>query len=93
VPVAAFLTRDFRCLYRYVEYPAVYHKDPLAAAMQARATRPGDTQAQAFARFIEDWGALQQSPFFAIWTSATVNEILATLYERVLTGEPSPEAR
>ena len=84
VPVAAFFTQDFRYVHHYVEYPAIYHKDRLAAAMQARALRPGDTREQTFARFIEDWGALQRSPLFAIWTSATVNEIVSALYERVL---------
>src|SRR5262249_35376426 len=37
IPVVAFFTRDFELLYRYIEYPAIYHKDRLAGAMQAAA--------------------------------------------------------
>ncbi len=84
VPVAAFFTRDFRYLCHYIEYPAIYHKDPLAEAMQARVR--AHESPERWARFIEDWGALQQSPFFAIWAGATVDEIISALYERILVG-------
>jgi len=85
VPVAAFFTRDFRYLYHYLEFPAIYHKERLAAAMQV--ARPGErTREETWERFIRDWGALQQGPFFAIWTSATVDEILSALYERIVVG-------
>ena len=39
VPVAVFFTKDFEPLYRYIEFPAVYHKMRIAEAMQA--ARPG----------------------------------------------------
>jgi hypothetical protein len=78
VPVAAFFTREWRYLYHYVELPAVYRKERIAAAMQAHAAT--------FARFIEDWGAFQRSPLFAIVASAAIAEILAALYERVVIG-------
>ena len=84
VPVAAFFTRDMRCLYRYVEYPALYRKERLAAAMQA--ARPGETREQAWERFIRDWGALQQSPFFLIWASAAIDEIISALHARIVAG-------
>jgi hypothetical protein len=45
----------------YTEFPALYHKERLAAAMQA--ARPGETREQAWERFLGDWGALQRSPF------------------------------
>ena len=32
VPVAVFFDRDFTELYRYIEYPAIYHKDRVLAA-------------------------------------------------------------
>jgi hypothetical protein len=84
VPVAAFYTRDFEHLYHYVEYPAIYHKDRLAAAMQvARAT---ESREQAWERFIRDWGAMQESPFFTLWASAAVDEILSALHQRLLVG-------
>ena len=85
VPVAAFFTRDMRHLYTYFEYPAIYHKERLAAAMQV--PRPGESREQAWPRFIRDWGALQHSPFFFIWASAAIDEILSALHERIITGE------
>ena len=86
VPVAVFLTDDFRTLYRYVEYPAIYHKDRLWDAMQARAASPRDGAQQARERFLREWGMLQQSPFFDVWTAAAADEIIAGLYEaRLLT--------
>jgi thioredoxin family protein len=86
VPVAAFFTRDMRHLYTYAEYPAIHHKERLAAALQV--PRPGETREQAWPRFIRDWGALQQSPFFFIWASAAIDEILSSLHERIVTREP-----
>ena len=87
VPVAAFFTSDWRCLYRYIEFPAIYHKERLFTAMQV--ARPGETREQAWARFVRDWGALQQSPFFLMWASATIDEILAALHERIVVGPPA----
>jgi Thioredoxin len=87
VPVAAFFTRDWRCLYRYIEFPAIYHKERLFTAMQV--ARPGETREQAWERFLRDWGALQQSPFFLMWASAAIDEILAALHERIVVGPPA----
>ncbi len=87
VPVAAFFTRDWRCLYRYIEFPAIYHKERLFTAMQV--PRPGETREQAWPRFITDWGALQQSPFYLLWASAAIDEILAALHERIVAGPPT----
>ena len=84
VPVAVFFTRDLDYLYHYVELPAIYHKERLYTAMQV--ARPGETPDQAWDRFIGDWGALQESPFFPLWASAAVDEILSALHERVVIG-------
>jgi len=84
VPVAIFLTRDFRVIYRYVEFPAIYHKMRLAEAMQV--ARPGENREQAWERFIGDWGALQESPFFPMWASAAIDEMLSALHERLVVG-------
>jgi Thioredoxin len=84
VPVAAFFTKDWRCLYRYIEFPAIYHKERLFTAMQV--PRPGETREQAWPRFIADWGALQQSPFYMLWASAAIDEILAALHEHLVAG-------
>ena len=89
VPVAVFYTRDLRYLHHYIEFPAIYHKERIAAAMQARS--PGETREQKWENFIRDWGALQQGPFFPLWASATVDEILSALYERIVVGRPSTD--
>jgi hypothetical protein len=85
VPVAAFFTRKFEYLYHYSEFPRLYHKERLAGAMQV--PRPGETKAEAWPRFIRDWGALQQSPFWWMWASAGIDEILSALHERQLVKE------
>jgi hypothetical protein len=83
IPVVAFYTRDLEYLYHYTELPALYPKERLAAAMQV--ARPGETREQAWERFIRDWGAMQQSPFFRLWAGAAIDEMLSALYERHLT--------
>lgn len=84
IPVVAFFTGDWRYLCHYLEYPAIYHKERLATAMQV--ARPGESREQAWDRFIEDWGALQRSPFFPLWAGAAVDEMLSALHERLAVG-------
>lgn len=84
VPVAVFLTQDFRVIYRYVEFPAIYHKMRLAEAMQV--AKPGENREQAWDRFLGDWRALQMSPFFPLWASAAIDEMLSALHERLVVG-------
>jgi hypothetical protein len=90
VPVAAFLTKELAALYSYFEFPAIYHKDRLAGAMQV--ARPGENREQAWERFIRDWGALQGSPFFPMWASAAVDEMLSALHERIVVGASAASA-
>lgn len=33
---------------------------------------------------MREWGAMQRSPFFKLWASAAVDEMLSALYERML---------
>jgi hypothetical protein len=88
VPVAVFYTDDRRYLYHYTEFPAIYHKERLASAMQV--AKAGETtREQAWGRFIRDWGALQESPFYTLWTGAAVDEILSALHERIVVGSPA----
>ena len=85
VPVAAFYTRDDELLYRYIEFPALYPKMRLAALLQR--PRAGESsKEETWERFLHDWGAVQQGPFFAMWAAATVDEILTELYLRVVAG-------
>jgi hypothetical protein len=88
VPVAVFLTTALEALHRYVELPAIYHKMRLAAAMQV--AKPGENREEAWARFIRDWGALQASPpYFPMWASAAVDEMVSALHERLVVGPRS----
>jgi hypothetical protein len=81
VPVAVFYTKDLQELHRYIEYPAIYHKDRIRGHQQA--ARPGETEAQTRDRGQREFVALQGSPFFDVWASAGIDEILSALYERL----------
>ena len=85
IPVAAFFTRDFRFLYRYVEYPAIYEKDRVVYG-HIRVPRAGETPEETRQRVDSEFGALQQSPFFRLWACAAVDEMLSALHRRVLLG-------
>ncbi len=71
IPVAVFFTREFVELYRYVEYPAIYHKDHLFGHVRST----GGSIA-----------ALLDSPFFDVWAHAALAEILSALHERLVTS-------
>jgi hypothetical protein len=71
VPVAVFYASDFTELYRYIEYPAIYHK----ARVIGHLRKTGG-----------DIGALLSSPFFDVWAHAGIDEILSALHERVVVG-------
>ena len=84
VPVAVFYTKDFQELHRYLEYPAIYHKDLIRGRQQS--ARAGEGEAQAKERAAGEFQALQNSPFFDVWASAAVDEILSALHERIVVG-------
>jgi len=83
VPVAVFFTRDFVELYRYVEYPAIYHKDRVIGHL--RAARSGESDAEAKTRGGRDIATLLDSPFFDVWAHAAIAEIISALHERLVT--------
>jgi len=85
LPVAVFYTRDFRELHRYIEYPAIYHKDTIRGHQQA--ARPGESEAQAKESSAREFTALQASPFFDLWAAAGADEILSALHEKLLLGK------
>ena len=85
IPVAVFYTKDFQELYRYIEYPAIYHKDMIRGHQQA--ARPGETEEQTKERGAREFVALQGSPFFDLWASAGIDEILSALYEKLVVGD------
>ena len=85
VPVVVIYTKDLRELHRYIEFPAIYHKDYIRGFMQT--ARSGETKEQARERDRREFLELQGSPFFDVWASAAIDEILAALYEK-LTVKP-----
>jgi len=80
VPVVVVYTKDFQELHRYFEYPAIYHKDRIRGHQQA--ARSAESPEQARDRGMREFAAMQISPFFDLWASAAVDEILSALYER-----------
>src|SRR3989442_5273218 len=81
VPVVVIYTKDFRELHRYIEYPAIYHKDYIRGYQQS--ARPGETEAQTKERGQREFVAMQGSPFFDLWASAGIDEILSALFEKL----------
>ena len=81
LPVVVIYTKDLRELHRYIEFPAIYHKDYIRGYMQA--ARAGESEAQTKERGQREFVALQGSPFFDVWASAGIDEILAALYEKL----------
>ncbi len=84
IPIVAFYTRGMEPLYHYTEYPAIYHKDSVVGSI--RAPRGGESKEQAQERGNRDFMELQGSPFFRVWASAGVDEMLSMLHERLRVG-------
>jgi hypothetical protein len=82
IPVAVFFTEDFAELYRYIEFPAIYHKERVIGHL--RAPRGGESEDEAKARGGRDIATLLDSPFFDVWAQAGIAEILSALHERVV---------
>jgi hypothetical protein len=84
VPVVVVYTKDFQERHRYIEYPAIYHKDRIRAHQQA--ARSGESAEQAKERGMREFAAMQASAFFDLWGAAGVDEILSALYEKRVVG-------
>jgi len=84
LPVAVVFTKDFKELYRYIEFPSIYRKDWVRARQNA--PRAGESAEQAKERAAKDFLAMQNSPFFDLWASAGIDEILSGLHERIVFG-------
>jgi Thioredoxin len=79
LPAVGVYTKDFALLCRYLEYPAMYHKDRIRGHQYA--ARPGETTEQGRERGMREFTTLQSSPFFDLWASAAIDEILSALHE------------
>lgn len=84
VPAVGVYTKDFQELCRYLEYPAIYHKDRVRGHQQA--ARAGESPEQARDRGMKEFVAMQASPFFDLWASAGIDEILSAIYEKRVLG-------
>ena len=84
IPIAAFFTKDFRHLYTYVEFPAIYHKDRVRGAINV--PKPGESKEQTAERSLRDFFAFQETPFFKIYATAAADEIISMLHERLRVG-------
>src|SRR5204863_112254 len=60
------------------------HKDRLRGHQQV--ARPGETEEQRKERDGREFLAMQRSPFFDIWASAGIDEILSALHEKRVLG-------
>jgi hypothetical protein len=81
VPAVGVYTRDFQELARYIEYPSIYHKDRIRTYQQG--LRAGESDAEAGARGMREFAAMQASPFFDLWASVAVDEIISAIYEKL----------
>jgi hypothetical protein len=81
VPAVGLYTRDFCELCRYIEYPSIYHKDRVRSYQQA--ARVGESDAQASERGMREFAAMQISPFWDLWASVAIDEILSAIYEKL----------
>jgi thiol-disulfide isomerase/thioredoxin len=84
VPVVVIYTKGFQELCRYIEYPAIYHKDRIRAHQQA--ARAGESAEQARERGMREFAAMQAGSFFDLWAAAGIDEILSALYEKRVVG-------
>ena len=80
LPAVGIYTKDFTLLHRYLEYPVIYRKDLVRGHMQK--ARAGESEDQRKARDAKEFLTMQQSPFFELWASAGIDEILSALYEQ-----------
>jgi hypothetical protein len=86
IPVCAFYNSDLEYVYHFTEYAAIYDKDRVVVE-HIRASRPGESEEQTRSRSNREFNALIDSPFWGIWTSATVDEIISALHRKAVLGE------
>jgi len=84
IPVAAFFTKEFQHLYTYTEFPQIYRKDRVRPALATQ--KPGESKEEFAKRNLSEFFAFQQSPFFRLYATAAVDEIIAMLHERLRVG-------
>ncbi|MGE3911160.1 MAG: hypothetical protein AB7K36_17510, partial [Chloroflexota bacterium] len=81
----AFYTSNFDYLYHFTEYAAIYDKERVVV-QNIRAPKSGESPAETRERAEREFGAVQQSPFWRIWTSAAVDEMISALHRKLVLG-------
>ena len=85
IPVCAFYTSELGYLYHFTEYAASYDKERVVV-QNIRAPKPGERPDETRARADREFGELQRSPFWRIWASAAVDEIVSALHRKIVLG-------
>jgi Thioredoxin len=85
IPVCAFYTDELEYLYHFTEYAAIYDKERVVV-QNIRAPRPGESAEETRARADREFGEVQRSPFWRIWASAAVDEIISALHRKLVLG-------
>jgi hypothetical protein len=85
IPVCAFYTQELEYLYHFTEYAAIYDKQRVVVE-NIRAPKPGESPDETRARADRVFGELQRSPFFKVWDSAAVDEIISALHRKAVLG-------
>jgi hypothetical protein len=85
IPICAFFTKDLEYLYHFTEYAALYDKERVVV-QNIRAPKPGEAPEETRTRADREFGAVQRSPFWRIWQSAAVDEIVSALHRKMVLG-------
>src|SRR4051794_2410590 len=85
IPICAFYTSGLEHLYTFKEYAAIYDKERVVV-QNIRAPKPGESPDETRVRADREFGALQQLPFWRVWASATVDEIISALHRKHVLG-------
>ena len=64
----------------------VAHFEIIPVRTSAEAARAGESPEQARERGMKEFAAMQASPFFDLWASAAIDEILSAIYEKRVLG-------
>ena len=83
---APFTRATWKYPYHFTEYAAIYDKDRVVV-QNIRAARPDESREQTRERSDREFATLIDSPFWRIWTSATVDEIVSALHRKAVLGE------
>ena len=85
IPVCAFYTSGLEYLYHFTEYAALYDKERVVV-QNIRAPKPGEAPEVTRERALREFDEVRQSPFWRIWTSAAVDEIVSALHRKQVLG-------